>query len=309
MNLSMYIICSVALLLCTSALAADPEGMITEFPKGTQVHRDVIYARRDVGGDQKLDLYVPPGDANKPLVIWIHGGAWKMGSKDTYLHVLFLIDHGYAVASVEYRFSPVAKFPAQIQDCKSAVTFLKRQAREYGYDASRIAVTGESAGGHLAALLALSPGAKELARPDEKGDDRVQAVIDLFGPSDFAVLTASRNDAADAVVELLGASPKQHPETAAIASPVHYVTKDAPPFLIIHGEKDTLVPLQQSQLLADALKAVGVSTELVVVPGAGHAGAMFWTAEMQKRIIAFLDANLRGTSTTQPAIHTEPIRK
>lgn len=266
-------------ILCSAAASEAQEGMISEFPAGTQIQRDVVYVRRDNEKDLKLDLYVPPGDGPRPLVIWIHGGAWKMGSKATFVHMLFLVEHGYAVASLDYRFSSEAKFPAQLDDCQTALQFLISNAAKFGIDPKHLVITGESAGGHLAALLAMQA---------RSADSHICAVIDLFGPSDLSKLGDAKPSTREHAAELLGESPEKWPDLAKQASPVNFVRKDLPPFLILHGDKDPLISIDQSHALASAITSAGASAELVVVEGAGHAGPMFWTPEMQQRMLTFL---------------------
>jgi acetyl esterase/lipase len=226
----------------------------------------------------RLDLYLPEKkDALLPLIIWVHGGAWRGGSKDNPGPALQFTGEGYAVAQVGYRLSGDAIFPAQIFDCKAAVRWLRANAKQYRLDSNRFAAWGGSAGGHLVALLGTTGGVKEL-----EGDvnqlqtsSRVQAVIDWFGPTDFLQITnVSHNsefNAVDApVTELLGGTVAEKTQLAAQASPITFVTKDAPPFLIIHGDQDQTVPIKQSQLFYNALKKAGVDATFIPVKGAGH---------------------------------------
>ena len=261
--------------------AAEDEATL---PPDVVAHRDLIYAARATG-PVKLDLFTPPGDGPFPVVLWIHGGAWKMGDKAAWPHMNFALRDGFAVANVEYRFSQVAAFPAQLDDVTAALDFLTAHAAEYKLDPTRIAATGESAGGHLAALLGMTHSS---AAMQPNGAGNIRCVIDLFGPADLRSLAERGPQLAQDLDQLLGVQTITHPDLAKAASPIDHVSKDEPPFLIFHGTKDPLVPFEQSQQLADAIKAAGATVELVPVPDAGHAGPPFWTAPMQAKMIAFL---------------------
>ncbi len=231
----------------------------------------------------RLDLYLPQSQVSStklPLIIWVHGGGWKNGSKDGFAHLNPLLERGLAVASINYRLSHHATFPAQIHDCKAAVRFLRKNAQRFGLNPEKFGVWGSSAGGHLVSLLGTSGEVSEL-----EGDlgtvgvsSRVQAVCDWFGPTDFlkmneqAGATGKINHDAPGSPEslLVGAPIQDEPKKTRKLNPIEYVTADDPTFLIMHGDQDRLVPFQQSQMLNDALKAVGVSTTLVLVQGAGH---------------------------------------
>jgi acetyl esterase/lipase len=267
-------------------------------PAGTQALRDIAYVPN--GHErQKLDLFVPPGATNPlPLIIWIHGGAWRAGSKENCPALRFL-ERGYAVASINYRLSQHAVFPAQIEDCKAAVRWLRAHAPEYHLDPDHFAAWGSSAGGHLVALLGTSGGVKEFAVGENLNiSSRVQAVVDFFGPTDFAQMSKYSlpnapfdHDAADSPEALLiGGAVQQNKARAAKASPLAYVSHDTPPFLIMHGNKDNIVPYQQSELLRDALKKAGVSVTLKIVEGAGHG---FGGREIDGQVAAFLAQHLK----------------
>ncbi|CAN5817950.1 hypothetical protein BH09VER1_BH09VER1_34050 [soil metagenome] len=251
------------------------------------VLKDIAYT----GGanpQQTLDLYLP-AQKPAPLVLWIHGGGWKTNNKSWVL-VPYLVAKGYAIASINYRYSTEAIFPAQIQDANAALNFVLHHAAEYGLDKNRIAVAGDSAGGHLALLLGLARdeggfGADATIRP--------RAVIDFFGPTDFTAFSQPPPPGAEDVIgQLLGATPHDRPDLAKAASPVTYVAAANPPVLILHGEKDTVVPLSQSRVLEDLLKKANIPAELVVVPGGGHEGPAFSNAKAQEKILRFLEQNL-----------------
>jgi acetyl esterase/lipase len=264
-------------------------------PADAVAHLDITYVTRETG-PEKLDVYTPAGGGPFPVVIWIHGGAWKMGGKAKWPHMNFLVGEGYAVANVEYRFSQVAPFPAQLEDCTAALDFLSVHAGEYHLDAKRIAVTGESAGGHLATLLGLKrSAAKDDVSKQAAGDDaegRICAVIDLFGPTDLVALSNVSAEARQNVEQLLGGSAESRHDLAVAASPLWKISKGDPPFLIFHGTADPQVPFKQSRELAEGLAAAGVAVEFVPVDEAGHAGPVFWTAELRGRMIAFLSRKM-----------------
>jgi len=227
------------------------------------------------GKDIVLDLYQPAKSTRPlPCIVWIHGGGWSAGSKDPCPAALFALD-GYVVVSIDYRLTQEAPFPAQIHDCKGAIRFLRAHAGEMKIDPDRIGVWGASAGGHLVALLGTSGGDKDL-EGDVGGNagqsSRVQAVCDWYGPTDFTQF-AKFPRAADSnkmLTQLFGGPLSKHTDLARQASPVTYADKNAAPFLIMHGDKDILVPLHQSELLRDALKGAGADVEMEVIKDAGH---------------------------------------
>jgi acetyl esterase/lipase len=279
----------------------------TIFPEGTMVHGNLSYAG-DTLKRHLLDIYLPVHTSNHlPLIIWIHGGAW-MGN-DKYADMGYMkytvkgfIDSGYALASIDYRYSTDAPFPAQIRDCNQAVEWLFQHAADYGLDKDRFAVIGFSAGGHLASLLALSGNnhIQDFYPEGKQPSFRIRAAIDFYGPSDFLVMAGSHSgdepakDAPNPLALLLGALPFDRPDLAKAASPASYVDKDDPPFIIIQGEKDQSVPFTQSVLLSSYLRLAGVPNELIIVPGAPHYGEMFDAEFIRKKIFGFLNSHLRN---------------
>jgi acetyl esterase/lipase len=263
-------------------------------PAGVKVVQDLPYVE---GGHERnrLDLYLPEKVAGRlPLVVWIHGGGWQGGSKENCPAVSFATK-GYAVASVNYRLSQHAAFPAQIEDCKAAIRWLRANAAKYHFDADHIGVWGGSAGGHLVALLGTTGGVKELEGSGGNLDQssRVQCVVDWFGPTDFVSWDPNFNKAVYSMIaRLLGGPVQENKEKARKASPLTYVDKDSAPFLIMHGDQDTLVPLRQSDVLAEALKKAGVEVKLVVVQGNGHGGPGFGSPENRKLIADFFATHL-----------------
>jgi acetyl esterase/lipase len=226
---------------------------------------DVPYV--DGGGpQQQLDLYIPTEQKNMPLVVFFHGGGMEHGDKagdSLNPNNLQLLWDGYAMASVNYRLAPAAIWPAQIQDCKAAIRWLKAHAHDYGYDASRIAVMGESAGGQLVAILGTTSGNKifDIGENLDSSSD-VTCVVDLFGPSDLTVL--------DRNFSFIGGAPKDHLDLARSASPINYVHGDEPPMLVVHGTADQLIPYLQAELLVGAMDKAGASYYFHTVVGGGH---------------------------------------
>jgi len=226
---------------------------------------------------QKLDLYLPEKRKNLPLIIWIHGGAFRMGSKKNGVPLDYVAE-GYAVASLNYRLSQHALFPAQIEDCKAAVRWLRAHARQYRLDPRRFGAWGSSAGGHLVAMLGTTGDVKALDTGEYlEESSRVQAVVDYFGPTDFLQMDAHRlpdgmaHDTPDSPEsELVGGPIQENKDKVARANPITYITPSAPPFLIVHGEADPLVPHHQSELLTAALQKADVPVQFYTVEGGGH---------------------------------------
>ena len=267
-----------------------------------RIERDVIYGK---GGDVelKLDLYFPKTASDKPLptVMYVHGGGWRNGDKAGgagMMAVQDLLRRGYLFASINYRLAPEHKFPAQIEDVKCAVRFLRAHASEYKLNPNRIGAIGTSAGGHLVALLGVSAGVTDLEGKGGWSDQssRVQAVADLFGPTDLTMGAGGRAEQLGETV--FGAKSVDDPVLKR-ASPVTYVSKENPPFLMMHGDKDPVVPLRHSEKLLEKLKAAGVASTLVVVTNAGHGFAPAGgepnpsRAEIGRMIADFFDKSLK----------------
>ncbi|MCX6544527.1 MAG: alpha/beta hydrolase [Acidobacteria bacterium] len=273
-------------------------------PPGTRVHIDVPYVAGG-GPPQQLDLFLLGApDEGVPLVVWIHGGEFQKGSKAQNVP-LWLLDEGYSVASINYRLSRQAVFPAQIEDCKAAVRWLRANAGQYGIDGERIAAWGESAGGHLAALLGTAGGANAFDVGDHLGvSSRVAVVIDFFGPTDFLQMDAHRlpggleHDSPDSPESrVIGGPIRENVEKVALANPVEYVSAEAPPFLIVHGDSDRLVPHHQSEMLAHALKAAGVPVTFYTVKGGGH--GRFSDPAVPSLIRQFLEAQFDSPAAAE----------
>ena len=275
--------------------------------------KDIDYAGNG-NPRQKLDLLLPKDSKAKkrPLVVFIHGGGWQSGRKEDGLDVIRAVTAtgDYAAATINYRLSQEAKWPAQIHDCKAAIRFLRAKADEYGIDASHIGVVGMSAGGHLVSLLGTvndDPALDGTLGSFGKVSSRVQCVVDFFGPTDFFTnllpdAAADRANGRKMVIDLLGRDEAEARSNAKAASPVSWVTKDDAPFFIAHGTKDTLVPFSQATTIQTALDKAGVENHLVAMEGAGHG---FASPELNRRIRVFLDMHLRGMPGE---ISSEPIR-
>jgi acetyl esterase/lipase len=241
--------------------------------------RDVVY-KNVTGRDLLLDIYSPKSITHPlPVLVWIFGNRWSRGSKN-HPPPLYLISRGYIVISIDYRLSGEAPFPAAIEDCKAAVRWIRANAAAYHFDSDHVGALGHSAGGHLAALLGTSAGVAELEGTGDNAtfSSRVQAVCDMSGPSDilqfYEALSNSNERMAridrSSIEQFLGGSVEQNRAKAIAASPTTYVSKDDPPFLIIHGEEDMTIPVNQSEVLASKLKAAGVQVTLIMPEGRGH---------------------------------------
>lgn len=271
-------------------------------PPGVRAIRNVEYAKPG-GKPVLLDLYLPEKSGEpRPLIVWIHGGAWRAGSKES-CPAARMVERGYVAASLDYRLSQDAIFPAQIEDCKAAIRWLRANAQKYGIDGKRIGVWGGSAGGHLVSLLGVTGQTREFDVGDNLDQSsQVQAVCDFFGPTDFsrmdsqslpeATLKHRGPDCPEAL--LIGGAIEDNPEKARRVSPVTYVSSNAAPFLIVHGEKDPVVPPGQGTVMSEALKKAGVPVQLHIIPGAGHGGPQFQARDVADMIDRFFDRNLRG---------------
>jgi len=266
-------------------------------PAGIKVIRDLVYSSPN-GTTQLVDLYLPEKKTKSPMpvVVWVHGGGWKNGSKNK-TPAVFLVQQGFAVASIDYRLLDVAQWPAQINDCYAAVRWLRQNADKYHLDSSHIGAWGSSAGGHLVALMGTRPYPGK-----EKTSSRVQAVCDWFGPSELLTMPPntvgngrSEEDVAKSNgARLLGETVYKVPKLAKDASALDHVSSDDPPFLIMHGSEDPGVPLEQSQKLHAALKKEGCESTLKIVERAGHGGKLFQTEGVKKAVLDFFAKNLKS---------------
>jgi acetyl esterase/lipase len=279
-----------------------------QLPDTVKLEADIPYAGTN-NPRQRLNLLLPKTpktDRPLPVIAYIHGGAWLGGDRvGGHGRLAAYVAGGeYAAVSIGYRLTGEAIWPAQIHDCKAAIRWVRANARKYNLDPDRIGVVGESAGGHLVAMLGTSGGVKDLEGDlgEHKGvSSRVQCVVDLFGPSDLPAMkdypSSLNHDAASSPEgKLVGGRVSDKKEVAVAASPITYVSPEGPPFLIIHGNKDMVVPYNQSERLSAALKKAKVECYFVTVDGAGHGG--FRNPEVQKRERQFFDKHLRGVNAT-----------
>jgi acetyl esterase/lipase len=270
-------------------------------PDGVVVERDIEYAR--VGDTAlRLDLYRPEmTGAPLPLIVWVHGGGWSGGDKANNM-ALPLSGRGYVVASINYRLSGVAPFPAQIEDCRAAIRWLRANASKYSIDPKRVGVWGGSAGGHLVALLGTAGDVNGWDTVGGSTDQsaRVQAVCDYYGPANFLVerMPGGGKDPNSPVGRLLGGPVDERQDRAREASPITYVSGDDPPFLIFHGEQDPTVPIEQSEMFESALRKVGVDVTFVRVKNAGHGfrpGSDPNPGQILEAVAAFFDKKLKSS--------------
>ena len=292
----------MGMLIVSLHASAQPDRIKSIFPETTQFLQNIPYAN-DTLKKHQLDIYMPANaKAINPVVIWLHGGAWMLNDKYADMGYMTntiksIIEKGYVLASIDYRHSTTATFPAQIQDCYQALEFLHNNASKYKLDKNKFVLFGFSAGGHLASLLALSNNnnVTEFYPEKKKTNFKIKAVIDFYGPSDFLAMTAMGDPdmKGDPISTLLGSTPPKRPDISKLASPSNYVDKSDPPFIIVHGEKDESVPYQQSVLLQSYLNLAGVKNELVIVKGAPHYGTMFDTDEVKSKLLEFLALNFK----------------
>lgn len=307
-TVSNCLVVCIALALATSAAAQQREGKQRE---DVVVERDVEYGK---AGELplKLDVVRPAKarDGLRPAVVWIHGGGWRGGSKNGGAGRLrpLVATGDYVGFSVGYRLTDVAPWPAQIHDCKAAIRWIRAHADKYGVDPKRIGVWGSSAGGHLVSMLGTSGGVKELEGSNGSADatSRVSCVVDFCGPSDFpafAEKSPGMNTPNSPVGLLLEGRVTDRLEVARQASPITYVDKEDPPFLVVHGTKDGTVPLDQAERFYDALKKAGVDATFVQIVGGGHG---IGGQEVNKRVKAFLDKHLLRRDVE---VSDEPIQQ
>ena len=267
-------------------------GTANTFSAG-KVIKDIEFAK--VGGQSlKLDLYLPSKPKNAALVIWIHGGGWRNGTKEK-CFITWLPEHGYAMASISYRLSNVAKFPAQLHDCKGAVRWLRAHAKQYGFNPDKFYVAGASAGGHLTALMATTSGHEKLEGTtggNLKQSSAVQGAIDYYGATDFILRSKTQpsraNEKGSVVYDLLGGGAHEKIEAAKLASACYHISKDDVPLLIFHGTMDKTVLIDQSQAIDRKYRKAGLSVEFHAIEGASHGGNVFYSGENAKRLLTFL---------------------
>lgn len=287
-------------LVAATGLLAQPRGgllgLLEDFavlPDDVRVERDLAYGAEH--GRQRLDLYLPPGEVEggRPLIIWIHGGGWMTGDKAQCLALPFL-RQGFAVASINYRLSQHAPWPAQIADCHLAVGWLRERAAEFNLDPQRFGAFGASAGGHLSALLGLTSGPPDAGSAElpATGRPAVQAVCNVFGPSDLSLYIGQDGDAPGMVRRLFGGRMEEQP--ARLAGPLHYARAGAAPMLHVHGDADRLVPIEHSRLLDEALRGAGADSRLIEIEGGGHGGVEFLAGDLWREKGEFFTRHLKS---------------
>lgn len=255
--------------------------------------KNLIYSTTD-GKDFGLDLYLPAGVPTPPLLVWVHGGAWQSGTKAQVPPAF--VNNGFAVASLDFRQATEARFPAQIHDIKAAIRFLRGKRQDYGYRTDRIAIAGSSSGGHLAALVGVTNGVKELegtAGTFLKERSDVQAILVYYGASNLMTILAQSTPFGlgvrrPALELLLGAQPENARGLAELASPVNHIDRGDPPLLILHGDQDPQMPVNQALELQGAYERAGLDVSLDIVHGAAHGGELFFSPERVQRVVAFL---------------------
>ena len=312
---------ALSLLLCSVGGAASASSTsqpleVRPTKEMVQLVSNVVYAqvpdRGYVSKAMTMDPLVPCGEGPYPTIVYINGGGFINANKDGYIQQrLELAEHGYVVASITYRVAPASTFPAPLEDVKSAIRYLRAHADQFHIDSQHIGVMGGSAGGYLAAFAGTTSGMRQFDSGDnlEQSSD-VQAVVDLYGVSDLTAIGADygpdvqelhRSPAATEALWING-SPvfggkdggiDANPEGAAAANPISYISEKTPPFLLMHGDADTVVSPSQTEILRAALAQHNVEAQRYVVKGAGHGGALWIQPEIMKLIIDFFDAHLK----------------
>lgn len=277
------------------------EGTIGAIPEAdVEVLKNVVYVNRD-GKELHMNVFYPKAaTAPLPCIVYIPGSAWMQQNLDMATsNLIRLSARGYVIACVEYRPSSVAQFPAQAQDAKTAVRFMRKNAALYHVDTDNVFAWGDSSGGHTSLLTGLTHGNAELDT-DVYGEfsDRVNAIIDYFGPSELDAISKipnmlNQNPESSPEALLIGGSIAANPERARQASPIYYINRESPPTLVAHGNRDFLVPLSQSDLVAEALEKAGVDYEYYCMIGAGHGGPQFWNDEMLDVVEKFMRRHMK----------------
>jgi acetyl esterase/lipase len=305
---------TLALLALALPLAAQQRGASSDAAPtpGTGTFSTTLgleYATTARGDHLLVDMYVPDEPGIHPAILYLHTGAWITGDRDPGAS-LRQARRGYVVASIDYELAPRSIYPAQLEDCKAAVRWLRANAARFRIDPERIAVFGASAGGHLAALLGTTGGITDFegeALGNAGFSSRVKAVVDFYGPTDLLLLDSEKAPCAPPLDGnspflppslLIGCPIQECKEKTERANPINFITADDPPFLILHGDTDCLVPWQQSKLLYDALIAARITASFYLIPGAGHADAHFDELQNQQIVSDFFDKYLRGSETT-----------
>lgn len=278
--------------------------LATAASAGTFTTYEAIEYAAPAGEALLMDLRVPDGRGPHPVILYLHSGAWITGNREGG-PAIRQASRGYAVASIDYRLAPAHIWPAQVEDAKAAVRWLRANAARFDLDPNRIGVFGASAGGHIAAVLGTSGGVDSLEGLElgnAQFSSKVKVVVDFYGPTDLLKIEEQKlpcipldGNAPNMPPSLLMGCPIQEcKEKTATANPITYVSKDDPPFLILHGMLDCLVPWKQSVILQEALEKSGVDSRLILIPNGEHGGRQFDTAPNKQAVDDFLDKHLRG---------------
>lgn len=288
-------------LLQTAAFSADAGSSQGKTAAKVKVYNNLTYATAE-NQELKLDLLVPQIGTSAKLVVWIHGGGWRKGSRKN-PRIKWVTDHGFALASISYRFTPEHTFPSQIHDCKAAIRWLRAHSDQYGYDAEKIAGAGSSAGGQLALLLGTSADVETLEGDlgnHRKESSRIDAVIDYFGPSDFPLRQTTNPERAlttksGSFAMLDGVKDgKLNPRKEKDASPVTWVSKDDPPLLIIHGKADDVVLVVQAERMADVYNQADLDVTMLLHPTAKHGSKVLFEGDYKDAAVKFLKRTLHA---------------
>jgi len=279
----------------TATPTLTPTPSPTPFPLSGKSLTDVTYCTAD-GVPLKMDIYFPEKGGPWPVLVYVHGGSWMQGDKGEASGLAkWLNPLGFIVVSLNYRMYPAVRFPALIEDVKCGIRSIRAHATEYNLDVNHIGALGASAGGHLVALLGTSDASAgwDVGEYTDQSS-RVQAVVDMSGPSDLAIQYPNYG-LATIIMMAFGIKPEQR----AVGSPTTYATADDPPFLIIHGDKDPTVPVDQGQRMYDALIKAGVKATLVIVKNGDHAltaaqGMTPTRPEIDQMVLKFLQSTLQG---------------
>ncbi|MEM9752507.1 MAG: alpha/beta hydrolase [Planctomycetota bacterium] len=298
-------------------------------PRWSRAHAAIVRNRAFANYPQRqlqllMDVYRPETDEDVPVVLWLHDGGWRAGSKD-HCPVRWLVRYGYAVAAANYRLLPYDRYPAPIEDARAAVRYLRHHAEDLGLKPDAIAACGASTGAYLACMLGVAPddlppppetlepasGAADRPESAEHDDQshEIRAVVNYFGFTDFMGLQSlpSRRDQASLnspEARFLGVPPRRKPEYAAAASPLTHVRPGLPPMIHLHGEVDRVVPLDQSRRFHDALRVAGNVSKLVMLKGLGHRGLALFNHEAARgRVVDFLHQHFLGYVPTAARYH------
>lgn len=281
------------------------EMLPSAFAQDITVEEAVTYSKID-DVELQLDIASPKeGKGPYPTIVFIHGGGWSLGHRKTFRTAIqTAARRGYVGATISYRLTepdPVTNlgkhpFPAQIQDCKCAIRWLRSMADKYHIDKDRIGATGNSAGGHLSLLIGMA--AHEKSFEDDRIPDQpstVKAVVNYYGPTELVSEYNEAEKVREFLVPLCNGTPETVAEIYKLASPLNYVTKQLPPILTLHGEEDKLVPLSQAQKLDEALKKAGAHHELQTFPNMGHVITGDSAVKASEAMWAFFDRHVKGS--------------